>query len=169
MGGQTAIDLTLAHPERVAGLVLIGTAIRGAPYPEIIEGPTADLNARFEAADEAGDLDEVARLSAEEGRVGGPTRDLFLDMNGRALHANDPGNQAEIPPAWPRLSEIAAPTLLLVGRLDVEEIRAIDELAARMIPGAQLRFLDGVAHVPHLEADPTALKVIAAFVDSLAT
>ena len=32
IGGQTAIDLTLAHPDRVAGLVLIGTAIRGAPY-----------------------------------------------------------------------------------------------------------------------------------------
>src|SRR4051812_21511335 len=27
MGGQTAIDLTLAHPDRVAGLVLIGAAI----------------------------------------------------------------------------------------------------------------------------------------------
>ena len=35
MGGQTAIDLTLAHPERVAALALIGTAIRGAPYPDL--------------------------------------------------------------------------------------------------------------------------------------
>ena len=49
MGGQTAIDVTLAHPERVAGLVLIGTAVRGAPYPELTVGPTADLNARLEA------------------------------------------------------------------------------------------------------------------------
>src|SRR2546423_8133105 len=64
MGGQTAIDLTLAHPDRVAGLVLIGTAIRGAPYPELEEGPTADLNVRLEAADCAGDINEVARLDA---------------------------------------------------------------------------------------------------------
>lgn len=177
MGGQTAIDLTLAHPERVAGLVLIGTAIRGAPYPEIVEGPTADLNAQLEAADEAGDVDEVARLdawmwldgpSAIEGRVGGPTRALFLDMNGRALRAKDLGEPAETSPAWPRLGEITAPTLVLVGRLDVEEIQAIDELAAGMIPDAQLRFLDGVAHVPHLEADPTTLGEIAAFIESLA-
>jgi pimeloyl-ACP methyl ester carboxylesterase len=177
MGAQTAVDLTLAHPERVAGLVLIGAAIRGAPYPEIVGGATADLSAALEAADEAGDVDEIARLdawmwldgpSAVEGRVGGPTRELFLDMNGRALRAPDPGEPAETSPAWPRLGEIAAPTLVLVGRLDVEEIQAIDELAAGMIPDARLRVLDGVAHVPHLEADPTTLDEIAAFVDSLA-
>jgi hypothetical protein len=98
--------------------VLIGTAIRGAPYPNLEKGPTAELNARIEAA---GDLDEVGRLdawmwldgpSAEEGRVDGPARELFLDMNARALRARDPGEQAEIAPAWPRLGEITAPTPL---------------------------------------------------------
>jgi pimeloyl-ACP methyl ester carboxylesterase len=177
MGGQTAIDLTLAYPERVAGLVLIGTAIRGAPYPEISEGPTADLNARIEAADSAGDIDEVGRLdawmwldgpSAPEGRVGGPARELFLAMNGQALRGEDPGEQAELPPAWPRLGEIAVPTLVMIGRLDAEDIQAIDESAAGMIPGARLRVLDGVAHVPHLEADPTTLEEIAAFVEASA-
>src|SRR2546422_2147715 len=34
IGGQLAIDLALAHPQRVAGLALIGSAIGGAPYPE---------------------------------------------------------------------------------------------------------------------------------------
>jgi pimeloyl-ACP methyl ester carboxylesterase len=176
MGGQTAVDLALARPERVAGLVLIGAAIRGAPYPDITEGPTAELNARIEAADAAGDLDEVARLDAwmwldgpraEEGRVGGPVRELFLDMNERALRATDPGEQADISPAWPRLSEITAPTLVMIGRLDAEEIQAIDEHAARIIPGARLRWLDGVAHVPHLEGDPATLDEIAGFIDAL--
>lgn len=177
MGGQTAIDLTLSHPDRVAGLVLIGTAIRGAPYPELEAGPTADLNVRLEAADCAGDINEVARLdawmwldgpSAPEGRVGDVVRELFLDMNGRALRADNPGREAELSPAWPRLGDIAVPTLVMIGRLDAEDIQAIDEPAARMIPGARLKFLDGVAHLPHLEADPTTLQEIAAFVDSFA-
>lgn len=176
MGGQTAIDLALAHPDRVAALLLIGTAIRGAPYPDLTEGPTAELNARIEAADAVGDLEEVGRLdawmwldgpAAPEGRVGGPARELFFDMNGRALRAEDPGAQAEIAPAWPRLGEITAPTLLMVGRLDAEEILVIDEQAAELIPGARLRFLDGVAHVPQLEGDPATLDEIAAFVDRL--
>ncbi len=104
---------------------------------------------------------------AVKGRVGGPARELFLDMNGRALRAEDPGEQAELPPAWPRLSEISVPALVMIGRLDAEDIQAIDEHAAAMISGARLRFLDGVAHVPHLEADPTTLNEIAAFVDQL--
>jgi pimeloyl-ACP methyl ester carboxylesterase len=176
MGGQTAIDLALTHPDRVAGLVLIGAAVRGAPYPDIEEGPTAELNARIESADAAGDVDEVGRIeawmwldgpSAEEGRVGGTARELFFDMNGRALRAEDPGEPAEISPAWPRLDEIAAPTLVMIGRLDAEDVQAIDEQAAAIIPGAQLRFLDGVAHVPHVEGDPATLDEIAAFVDAL--
>jgi pimeloyl-ACP methyl ester carboxylesterase len=175
MGGRTAIDLTLAHPERVAALLLIGPAIRGAPYPDLTEGPTAELNTLIEAAEEAGDIAEIGRLeawmwldgpSAEEGRVGGATRELFLAMNDRALRAEDPGDQAETPDAWPRLGELAVPTLILLGRLDAEEIQVIDELAAPLIPGAELKHLDGVAHVPHLEGDPATLDAIAAFVDA---
>ncbi len=177
IGGQCAIDLALAHPERVAGLALIGSAIRGAPYPEHSEGPAAKLNERIEMADAAGDVDEVGRLEAwmwldgpgsEEGRVGGAARALFHEMNDRALRAEDPGEQAELPPAWPRLGEIAVPTLVMIGRLDVEDVQAIDEQAASIIPGAQLTFIDGVAHVPHLEGDPATLEQIARFVGSFA-
>jgi|SRR5947209_427263 len=176
LGGQTAIDLALAHPDRVAGLVLIGTAIRGAPYPELETGPTAELNARFEAAEAAGDIDELGRLDAwmwldgpgsEEGRVSGSTRELFYEMNGRALRAPKPGEEAALPPAWPRLSEITAPTLVMIGRLDAEDVQMIGEQAAGIIPGARFRWLDGVAHVPHLEGDPATLDEIAAFVNAL--
>ena len=69
---------------------------------------------------------------------------------------------------FPRLGEIAVPTLVMIGRLDAEDIQAIDQSAAGMIPGARLKFHDGVAHIPHLEADPTTLDEIAAFVDALA-
>ena len=175
-GGQTAIDLTLAHPDRVVGLVLIGTAIRGAPYPELTRGPTAELDARFEAAQAAGDIEELGRLDAwtwldgptsEEGRVGGEVRELFFDMNGRALRAEDPGEEAAPPAAWPRLGEIAAPTLVMVGRLDAEDVQPINEKAAGLIPRAQFTYLDGVAHLPHFEGDPTTIDAIAKFVDRL--
>jgi pimeloyl-ACP methyl ester carboxylesterase len=44
MGGQAAVDLTLAHSERVAGLLLIGAAVRGAPYPDSKPAPRPSSN-----------------------------------------------------------------------------------------------------------------------------
>jgi pimeloyl-ACP methyl ester carboxylesterase len=173
MGGQGAIDLALAHPERVCGLALIGSAVRGAPDPGLEEGPADRLDARIQTAEAAGDLEEVNRLeawlwldgpSAAEGRVSGPAHELFLEMNRRALRAEDPGEQAAVPPAWPRLGELSAPTLLMVGRLDVADVQVVNEQAAALIPGAELKWLEGVAHLPHLEGDPTTLDQITSFV-----
>jgi pimeloyl-ACP methyl ester carboxylesterase len=137
----------------------------------------ADLIGRIESAYEAGDLDELGRLEAwmwldgpasPEGRVGGAARELFLDMNGRALRAEDPGPEAELPDAWPRLAELAVPTLVLVGRLDTEYTVGVAEQLAALVPGARLAHLEGVAHVPHLEGDPATLDAIAACVDASA-
>jgi pimeloyl-ACP methyl ester carboxylesterase len=107
--------------------------------------------------------------AASEGRVTGPARELFLEMNAHALWAEDPGSKAAIAPALPRLGGIAAPTLIMVGRLDAEDIVAINEPAAEMIPNARLVWLDGVAHLPQLEADPRMMDEIANFVDALAS
>jgi pimeloyl-ACP methyl ester carboxylesterase len=89
-------------------------------------------------------------------------------MNAKALRAPDPGPPAEHDDTWPELGALAVPTLIMIGRLDVPDVQAVDEQAASIIPGAQLVWLDDVAHLPHLEADPTCLREINEFVDRLA-
>ena len=172
MGGRAAIDLALAHPERVGALLLIGTAVRGMPDPGT-EGLGSALDEAAWQAAQAGDFDGANRLEARlwldgpeapEGRVGGEARELFLEMNGRALRAPEPGEEADVPAAWPRLGELAVPALLLLGRLDAVEVAERVEKAAERIPGARLERLDGVAHVPHLEADAGTLAAIRTFV-----
>ena len=102
MGGRTSIDLALTHPDRVRALVLIGPAVRNAPDPTY-EPEVLALDEEWEAAEERGDLEAVNVLEARvwldgptapEGRVQGAARDLFLEMNARALAADDPGKQA---------------------------------------------------------------------------
>jgi pimeloyl-ACP methyl ester carboxylesterase len=159
-GGQIALDFTLAHPTRVAALVLVAPAISGAPAAEQIEPAEAAIWETLEAAEAAGALDALnlgeIRLwvdgpYASEGRVGGAVRELALDMNRIALHAADPGQESEAPDAWSRLSEVRGPVLVVVGSLDLSHIRArAEELAAR-IPGARLSVMEGAAHLPALE------------------
>jgi pimeloyl-ACP methyl ester carboxylesterase len=172
MGGRTALDLTLAHPDRVRGLVLIGTAVTGEAARDHLEPGLEDLERRYDAAYEVKDLDALNALEAEiwldgplhAGRVTGPARELFLEMNRIALEAPEPGEQRQEADAWTTCGSVGVPTLVLVGEHDLAHIHGNAAHLAATIPGARLVDLPGVAHVPHLEADPRTLEEIAAFV-----
>ena len=146
----------------------------GRPVPRLTDEPAASLVAQAEAAEEAHDWDRQNELEATiwldgpaaPGRVGDELRGLFLEMNGRALRAPDPG-EPERPEAWSRLGELTMPVLVLVGSLDLGDIRAVDELLAQRLPQARFVMLDGVAHLPYFEGDPTCLHEIRGFVESL--
>src|SRR5690606_35304334 len=121
-------------------LVLMAPGVRADVYPDEIPDSWRDLAVALEAAEQARDLDEVNRLEAHlwldgptspEGRVGGPGRELFLDMNGRALAAEDPGETVGVPEVWEGLDSITAPTMVLVGDLDAEEEQAAAEQIGR--------------------------------------
>jgi pimeloyl-ACP methyl ester carboxylesterase len=167
-GGQIALDFTLTHPGRVAALVLVAPAVSGAPAADEIEPVEAAIWETLEAAEAAGALHALnlgeVRLwvdgpYAPEGRVGGPARDLALDMNRIALHAADPGYEAEAPDAWSRLSEVHCPALIVVGDLDLAHIRARAEELASRIAGARLLVMEGAAHLPGLE-QPAAFAAL---------
>jgi pimeloyl-ACP methyl ester carboxylesterase len=175
MGGRTSIDLALTHPDRVQGLALIGPAVSGAPEPAY-EPEVLALDEEWESAEARGDQAAVNRIEARvwldgptapEGRVTGAARELFLEMNGRALAAAEPGERREDAAAWERLGEIAVPVLVMVGEHDLRYIKEHCAHVARSIAGARLVELPGVAHLPHLEGDETTLREIAAFVRGL--
>jgi pimeloyl-ACP methyl ester carboxylesterase len=174
-GGRRSIDLALAHPDRVDALVLIAAGAEGGPEDD----PSAfapEVQARWHAYGSAEEDEDVAALerieahvwldgwAAEEGRVQGPVRELFLAMNAIALHAPDIGPTFEHPPAWDRVKDIAVPTLVLCGDLDVV-CRPASEHFARAIPGARLEVLEGTGHLPHLEGHERCLAAIAAFLE----
>ena len=80
----------------------------------------------IDAADAAGDLDEVNRLEAlvwldgpagPEGRAVADARALFLAMNRIALASGDAANVDEPTSAYGRLEELGVPTRVIVGAL----------------------------------------------------
>lgn len=167
-GGKVALDFALAHPERVAALVLVAPAVGGAPATDTFPPHVEALLEELEAAEESEDLDRLNLLEArvwldgvlgEDGRVQGGLRDLFLDMNGAALRAPDVGEETPPPPAWPRLGEIAVPTLLVWGDLDFPHAQERCQQMSELIPDARGRVMPGTAHLPSLE-DPASFGAL---------
>lgn len=119
LGGRIAIDAALRHPSWVRALVLIAPNVPGATnpsYPVEIQ----KLMSRSREVEASGDLERLnlirARLLldgslAAEGRVTGPVRELFLEMNGTALRSPPIGSDVDVQPLFHRLPEITLPTL----------------------------------------------------------
>lgn len=174
-GGKIAIDAALRHPSRIAGLVLIAPNVDGAPDPMHDPHIQAMLD-RQKAAEDAGDEDQVnaikARLwldgpLAEEGRVVGPPRRLFLDMNGSVLRSPPVKSNLDAAPAFDRLGEIKVPALVFWGEFDFPHIQDRCRSVAAALPNGSARALPGAAHLPSLDHPAATTELISSFLQRL--
>jgi 3-oxoadipate enol-lactonase len=158
IGGGAAIDFALEHPERVSKLVLVGAGVGGQPYDDQYD----HLFTEATAAEEAKDL--VALNEAEmklwlvgpdrtSSHIDQRLRDLFLDMNGRALRSDfDSAPRHKLdPPAFGRLGEIKAPTLIVVGDHDLRDVQETADMLVSTIANARKAVIHDAAHLPNLE------------------
>jgi pimeloyl-ACP methyl ester carboxylesterase len=176
-GGEIALSAALAHPERVSALVLVAPGVAGAPpaTEADVDPVEAALWASLEAAAAAGALDalNLAEIrfwldgpGAPEGRVAGAQRQLALDMNRIALHAESPGYEVPPPDAWSRLSGLHLPVLVVVGELDMRLQRERAAAVAERITGARLHFMPEAAHLPGLEQPGPLAEIVRTFLRS---
>jgi len=177
LGGRVALDLALEHPDRVTALALAAPALGGWDW-------SPDVRAFGEREDELLDDGDVAGAVELNLRmwVDGPSRQpADVDPGLRALvgemqrHAFDlaleayaaepcPGPERAIePPAARRLGAIRAPTLVLVGEHDVDDMRAIAAAIASAAANARLETIAGAAHLPSLERPDAFADLVAGF------
>ena len=168
-GGGLALDAAILAPERIAGLVLLGSAVSGAPEPEW-DADSLRLDVLWDEASDAGDLDELNRLemwlyldgpAQPEGRVGGAARALALDMNAIIMRNKVPESAGDSGvDAWNRLGEVRIPVTLGCGDLDVPFLIARSRELAERLPDARYRVLPGMAHQPYLEQPGSVAELI---------
>jgi pimeloyl-ACP methyl ester carboxylesterase len=172
-GGRVAIDCVLAHPEVVAGLVLVGAALGGYPWPESLNASEEEIEAAFNA----GDFDRAAEVDTRVW-VDGPNRsreDVDPQVRERAKEmarhvyevATDAGQPVPLdPPAIERLAEIDAPTLIIVGDQDQPMILEIADRLARDIRGSHLETIHDAAHLPSMEAPKAFHDLVVGYIDA---
>jgi pimeloyl-ACP methyl ester carboxylesterase len=171
LGGMVALRFALAHPERVASLVLMDTSARPMPLPmpEPARAAIAKLvheqgvAALLPAMRQRPVLGQPPSMLRTIERMGA---EVFWSRIQRKLEAMDPVAWTELlgvlgrcEPAADRLAEIRCPTLVLVGAEDEPFLAPADELE-RGIPGARRVTIEDAAHSPQLENPPAWLAAI---------
>jgi len=172
-GGRIAIDVALDAPDRVAGLVTIGTTPGGQIDSASSTERELEMVAQMQAASEAGDFEELVRIEVAYWDLG-PTRDIddvdpqflarAIELNVGAAHWDFAGlDQPLLPAAVSRLHEVTVPTLVVVGDHDPTDERIGYELMLAGIPQAEgYRFPDA-AHLPSVEHPERFTKVLREF------
>ncbi|GAA3876648.1 3-oxoadipate enol-lactonase [Leifsonia kafniensis] len=160
-GGGLALDLDLEHPDRVTGLVAIGSGPSGFVDPPHTERES-ELFALIDAARTAEDWHKAARLEVTLWDVGPLRHESDLDpefvRRAASLHrvnaAHGGVNPTRIPldpPAVDRLGDIAVPTLIVVGEFDLSSRLARYEYLTAAIPEASGYVFRDSAHLPSVE------------------
>lgn len=171
-GGRIALDAVLKHPSCFRGLVLIAPSVSGAPeaaYPPEIK----DVMAQLKEAQATGDLDQMIAIKARlwldgplapEGHVTGRARELFHDMNAMALRLPPAGSNIDLAPAYQRLGEILAPSLIIQGDLDFPHIQERSRHIAMTVLNGSHHELAGAAHLPNLERPADITRLLEEFI-----
>ena len=149
MGGIVAMTTALEHPERVAGLVLLGTASQCSER-------VAQWYERIAVAGEEGGAAGLARAiygDETHKRIAGDARGIaHVTRTLKSLHDD---------PLTPKLTHIGCPVLLLVGEKDHMGPHA-SEIIARALPEgrARLEVLPERGHWLHVEAPDAVIEAL---------
>ncbi len=159
-GGRIAIDYALAKPKSVLSLVLVAPALSGALIPSSYPSAVQLLMDELEQAETTADFEKMNAIEAHmwldgplssENRVIGSARDLFLDMNGRALRHAPLSGEQPAPSAADQLHRLTQPALVIWGDADFQHIKDQSRLIANTLPGARYLVMAECAHLPNME------------------
>ncbi|GAB3126962.1 alpha/beta fold hydrolase [Glaciibacter psychrotolerans] len=169
-GGSIAIDIAVENPERVAGLVTIGSGPSGFPDVALTDAEETgfrELGLLFEAQD----WHRLCRAEVELWDFGPRRRQADLDPEfvrlAYELHRMNAAHRAERPaptplkpPAYGRVATLTVPALVTVGECDLSPALAEYEYLVTTIPGADGHVFPRTAHLPSVESPDEFLRVL---------
>ena len=160
-GGNLALEMALAAPQRVTALWLMGFNPSAAPHGR------PDLAAGLEAAPDAV-IDMLAALVVrKEATAAAATFKAMARRLGGAVGAAQARAAAARQDASSRLARLAMPALVLWGADDPLASVAVGRALADGLPHAQFQVLEDCGHLPALEQPAECAARFRSFLQSI--
>ncbi|GHO68741.1 hydrolase [Ktedonobacter sp. SOSP1-52] len=174
-GGKVAIDFALTNPDSVASLTLVAPSVGGLKSDEEIERFSEQEEALLEKGDVAGATELNMRMWVDGPKrspqeVDPAVRQRVYEMQYQAFGVEIPEGADLInldSPACERLREIAAPTLAVVGDLDLPSRFDIVSQLTEAMPNVQTLTLEGGAHMVTMEQPEAFNQALRAFLQTV--
>jgi pimeloyl-ACP methyl ester carboxylesterase len=151
-GGRVALELALTAPDRIKGLVVIGSS--PGPSPDIAAG--LKRSARLRGGEFEAVVSEMAAIISHlPGPNGATTRDAFIAMahnQGAELMARQSDALAHRSDLRPRLASITSPALMIWGAHDQFVSTRDGQALAAALPRSTYVEIPNCGHFPPLEA-----------------
>ena len=172
IGGGLAVDFAIEFPRSVSALVAVCAGASGDPTDD--DEATIRVLEEAEALAEAGEVDRALELElgvwtppGDDPSVDARIREIAFD-NKAAETAQWSLSRRLDPPAFGRLGEVSAPTLVVAGERDASIMAPITDNLAAGIPGARKVVAPGADHLPMMRRPVEFNRIVLGFLDSVA-
>lgn len=166
-GARIAARFALTHPKDLRSLTLVDAALDGHVW-------STDWQERWSsitAAAKAGNLARSRRLwiehplfaaAREQPALAARLAEMVHAYSGWHWEHADPGTAPD-PPVNRRLSQVRAPTLVMIGERDLPDFQAIALTLSSGIQGATRAIVPRAGHMPNMEAPTAFNELLTAF------
>lgn len=173
MGGQIAIDFALLWPGRVESLVLVGPGLSGYRLgSSALQGYLEEIGDAIDRVDFRATIEVFTRYWCDgpyrtPAEVDPEVREKVLEMlaGSRDRWDNNRLVQPLDPPAMDRTGSIGARTLVVLGTVDMPDIRSVVEHLEATIPNVQRVDIPAVAHMVNLETPHRFNRLLLGFLE----
>ena len=172
MGGYIAIDFAIAYPEKVIALIPVAPGLTGYEFKDKIWLENKEKINNAQTIEEAVEYIQITWTDGPyrtPGQVDPLIRNKAKQMYIDCIKNMKPGviEVRLAPPAINRLSSIVAPTLVIVGDLDIPGIIEIADLIVKDVKGAQKITIKGAAHLVNMEKPVEFNQAVISFISGL--
>jgi 2-hydroxy-6-oxonona-2,4-dienedioate hydrolase len=160
--GTPALLMTFAHPERVSGMVVLGT---GSVLPTLPEG---NSSGEVSPKGPLPTIDEMREVMKDQLYNHALITEEMLQFRVSVARPRLPGTAPQPgggggTPMWQRLADLPVPLLLIYGENDRNQAAERFHLLKERVPSLNMHLLERCRHIIHLDRPEAFVKLVGEF------